>query len=347
MFILDLPDLRDPCEKLCFVNPSGLVELWVTKSRISRYKKPDRVLRYLRRKLGDETIHKIIPYETDSYSIIRHPLQDVNKFIKEIHKRFKISKCAFDFAKFTRKHIELFNHLNFVIKFCYEYPSMYHLVPIRFKSNIKLLDTVLESDQAQFKNIPYVMKNNRDLVIYLIKQTQRKWDVTLIYRHLSYELRKDPEILSVTLIHSIKVYDDGFKHNIVDHIPDNLINNRNFILSLNINTPSALYRFLDRNMQQDYDIILKFGYFDDRDEYNNIMTPDMKLDIELHKKLISNNAHIFRYMTDKLRDNIELAYIFIDNIDTMSNNRIFVEKYLSARLLNDPNIESKLSKFIW
>ncbi len=94
MFILDLPDLRATREKVCFVNPSGLVELWVTKSRLSQYKKPDRVLRYLRRKLGDETIHKIIPYETDSYSIIRHHLRDVNEFIEVFDDYVEIGNCS-------------------------------------------------------------------------------------------------------------------------------------------------------------------------------------------------------------------------------------------------------------
>jgi len=159
MFILDLPDLGS--EKVCFVNPSGLIELWVTKSRFIRYKKPDRLLQYLRRKLGDKTIHKIVPYENDSYSIIRHPLQDFREFIKscdeyvngEYYKWYSdedqdgkdrsiagrrdyMVKCI---KLFITTHIELFNSLDFVITFCDKCPSMYPLMPDRFKSNNELL----------------------------------------------------------------------------------------------------------------------------------------------------------------------------------------------------------------
>ena len=353
MFILDLPDIRDTCEKVCFVNPSGLVELWVNKSRFIRYEDSDRLLQYLRRKLGDKTIHKIIPYETDSYSIIRHHLRDVNEFIKVFDDYVEIGNCSrwcngggCCESKIIYKHIELFDNLDFIIRFCSVYWDTYHLMPIQFKCNKKLLKTVLIKDQNLIRYAPDSVTYNQDLIIYLIKSSSRDNKPNCIYKYLPHMLRENPEILSTSLNNGCWT---DIMHNIVGHIPDNLINNRNFILSLNINTPSALYRFLDRNMQRDYAIILKFGYFNNRDEYNNIMTPTMKLDIELHRTLVCRNPHIFRYMQYELRDSVEIACIYINNIinTKITWDRSFIESTLSARLLNNPYIKSKLSQIRW
>ena len=369
MFILDLPDLRDTCEKVCFVNPSGLVELWVNKSRFIRYGDPNRLLRYLRRKLGDNTIHKIIPYETDSYSIIRHPLQDVNEFIeacdkytraeyqksriavkysfqcKQYHDNYyreldQTTKCL-NFAKiFVGEHIELFNSLDFAIGFCTKYPSMYSHIPDQFKCNKKLLKIIISRDQSQFQYTPDTIKNDRNFAIKLIKQIQPANN--LIYRYLSHELRKDPEILSA-IIHKLSKTDLDLQWTIGD-IPDNLINNRDFILSLNIDASDRLYQYLSSSMQQDYDIISKIGEFYDVNTYARTIYAEMKSDFELHKILINRNANIFTFMCDELRDNAELANIFIDNIDNDIYDRLYIERFLSRRLLYDPSIRYKLSQ---
>jgi hypothetical protein len=110
MLIPDFPFIRYN-ELICFVNPSGLVELRVRKDRIDRYlKNNDKMLQYLRRKIGDNTIFKITPYESipESYLIIRHPLQDFNEF-----KKAYIMCPYIDRLKFVNKHIELFNNPDF------------------------------------------------------------------------------------------------------------------------------------------------------------------------------------------------------------------------------------------
>jgi len=361
MFILDLPDLRDTCDKVCFVNPSGLVELWVTKSRLSRYEDSDRLLQYLRRKLGDKTIHKIIQYETDSYSIIRHPLQDVNEFIEACGKytRAEYQKlyCAVNYGNnyrendqtikylnfvkiFVGEYIELFNSLDFAIGFCTKYPSMYSHIPDQFKCNKKLLKIIISRDQSQFQYTPDTIKNDRNFAIKLIKQIQPANN--LIYRYLSHELRKDPEILSA-IIHKLSKTDLDLQWTIGD-IPDNLINNRDFILSLNIDASDRLYQYLRSSMQQDYDIILKIGEFYNVNTYIRTISAEMKSDFELHKILINRNANIFTFMRDELRDNAELANIFIDNIDNDIYDRLYIERFLSRRLLYDPSIRYKLSQ---
>jgi hypothetical protein len=153
-------------ETIYFVNPSGLVELRVRKDRIARYfKNNDKMLQYLRRKISDNTIFKITPYESipETYLIIRHPLQDINKF----EPIYAISILTMEQVKFVQDHIELFNNLDFVIRACKLGPENYQYIPDRYKSNLKLLKTLRH--WSQFEHIPDKVKNNRKLVIYLIK----------------------------------------------------------------------------------------------------------------------------------------------------------------------------------
>ena len=97
-------------------------------------------------------------------------------------------------------------------------------------------------------------------------------------------------------------------------------------------------------MQQDYDIISKIGEFYDVNTYARTTSAEMKSDFELHKILINRNANIFTFMCDELRDNAELANIFIDNIDNDIYDRLYIERFLSRRLLYDPSIRYKLSQ---
>jgi hypothetical protein len=97
-------------------------------------------------------------------------------------------------------------------------------------------------------------------------------------------------------------------------------------------------------MQQDYDIISKIGEFYDVNTYARTISAEMKSDFELHKILINRNANIFTFMCYGLRDTAELANIFIDNIDNDIYDRLYIERFLSRRLLYDPSIRYKLSQ---
>jgi hypothetical protein len=147
------------------------------------------------------------------------------------------------------------------------------------------------------------VKNNRKIVIYLIKNLIYEMEHDLgrlyylqciytIYPFLSYEFRKDPEIVSLSLSDLCRNYNQA--EQIISWIPDNLFNDRNFILSLDIDVSSGIYRHLSIELQRDYEILLKFGYrYISSDEaYNRIMTPEMKSDVELHKKLMELNPNI-------------------------------------------------------
>jgi hypothetical protein len=113
-----------------------------------------------------------------------------------------------------------------------------------------------------------------------------------IYPFLSYEFRKDLEIVSLSLSDLCRNYNQA--EQIISWIPDNLFNDRNFILSLDIDVSSGIYRHLSIELQRDYEILLKFGYrYISSDEaYNRIMTPEMKSDVELHRKLMELNPNI-------------------------------------------------------
>jgi hypothetical protein len=305
MLIPDFPFIKYN-ELICFVNPSGLVELRVRKDRIARYlKNNDKMLQYLRRKIGDNMIFKITSYENipETYLIIRHPLQDFNKF----ELTFTISILTMEQVKFVQDHIELFNNLDFVIRACKLGPENYQYIPDRYKSNLKLLKTLRH--WSQFEHIPDKVKNNRKIVIYLIKNlvyvmnNDCKFPFYLdciysIYPCLSYEFRKDPEIVSLSLSDLCRNYNQA--EQIISWIPDNLFNDRNFILSLDINISSGIYRHLSIELQRDYEILLKFGYrYISNDEaYNRIMTPEMKSDVELHKKLMKLNPNIHTIATN-------------------------------------------------
>jgi hypothetical protein len=154
MLIPDFPFIRYS-ETICFVNPSGLVELRVRKDRIDRTKK---LIKYLRRKIGDNTIYKIIPYDNvyvgalnnKSYMIIRHPLQDINEFLRAFDEFY--SKYTHTYTthaktaiyKFIDDHIELFNNLGFVSKFCKYNPTCYSYIPAHFKSNKIIINQMLK-----------------------------------------------------------------------------------------------------------------------------------------------------------------------------------------------------------
>ena len=351
MFILDLPDLRATCEKVCFVNPSGLVELWVTKSRLIRYEDPNRLLRYLRRELGDNTIHKITPYEKDSYSIIRHPLRDVNKFIKVFDDYVEIGDCSrwckgdgCCKIKFIHKHIELFDNLDFIIQFCSVYWDTYHLMPIHFKCNKKLLVTVLIKDQRLIRYAPDSVKYNRDLIIYLIKSSGHDNKPNRIYRYLPYILRGDPEILSISLNNGCWT---DIMHNIVDHIPNYLINNCEFMLGTNIDIVSVLYPYVEnpqiRNNKKficSYIVGIRKYSKDDIDisHIYNSLSMELKLDLDILTAFLS-----------KL-DNYK--YIHIPS-DILSNKsailgfkskciRVNIYVYISDKLKRDPDIVSDM-----
>ena len=350
MFILDLPDLSDTCEKVWFVNQSGLVELWVNKSRFIRYEDPNRVLQYLRRKLGDKTIHKIIPYEKDSYSIIRHPLQDVNEFIKACKEYFGVADInnwygdTYYAKNFIYDHITLFNNLDFVLQFCREYWYMYHLIPIRFKCNKKLLKTVLINDQRLIRYAPDSVKYNRDLIIYLIKSSGHDNKPNLIYMYLPYILREDSEILSISINNGCWT---DIKHNIVDYIPNYLINNCEFMLGTNIDIVSVLYPYVEnphiRNNKKficSYIVGIRKYSKDDIDisHIYNSLSMELKLDLDILTAFLS-----------KL-DNYK--YIHIPS-DILSNKsailgfkskciRVNIYVYISDKLKRNPDIVSDM-----
>jgi hypothetical protein len=317
-------------EPIWFVNLSGMVELRVRKERIDRYlKNNDKILQYLRRKIGDNTIFKITPYESipETYLIIRHPLQDFNKF----EPTYAISILTMEQVKFVQDHIELFNNLDFVIRACKLGPENYQYIPDRYKSNLKLLKTLRH--WSQFEHIPDKVKNNRKIVIYLIKNLIYEMAhglgrsfylqcIYTIYPFLSYDFRKDPEIVSLSLSDLCRNYNQA--EQIISCIPDNLFNNRNFVLSLDINVSSGIYRHLSIELQRDYEILLKFGYryiSTNADAYNRIMTPEMKSDVELHKKLmeLNPNIHIIATNNTNIIPKIKYTPIILGLIYGVSN----------------------------
>jgi hypothetical protein len=312
MLILDFTLIYS--EIICFVNLSGLVELRVRKDRVDRYlTNNDKMLQYLRRKIGDKLIYKITPYERimgdEAYMIIRHPLQDIKEFIRVYNKLSNtISR------NFVRKNIDLFNNLDFVIRFSKIAPIQYQYLPERFKHNRKVLEAVIFHDQFQY--FPDKIKNNRNLVIYLIRLRgpstcsfiklinlhYRK--INTLFRYLPYEFRKDLEIISLAMDDTLA---DAACYSVMSHIPDNLINDRNFILSFNdcnINILSNIYYSLSMELARDYEILVKLGYriMGYKSDYSRIMTPEMKSNIELHRKLVKLNPSIYNLMSEELQN---------------------------------------------
>jgi hypothetical protein len=87
--------------------------------------------------------------------IIRHPLQDITKFIQaydQCNKR--------DRNKFINDHIDLFNNLDFVCKFCKRDASKYQRMPDKFKINKKLVNIVVAIDKIQFQFVPWSKIND-------------------------------------------------------------------------------------------------------------------------------------------------------------------------------------------
>jgi hypothetical protein len=82
--------------------------------------------------------------------IIRHPLQDINEFLrafdefysKYTHTYTTHAKTAIH--KFIDDHIELFNNLGFVSKFCKYNPTCYSYIPAHFKSNKIIINQMLK-----------------------------------------------------------------------------------------------------------------------------------------------------------------------------------------------------------
>jgi hypothetical protein len=303
-------------ERIGFVNLSGMVELRVRKDRVDRIKK---LVKYLRRKLNDKTIYKVIPYENKSYMIIRHPLQDIKEFIQAY------DQCigSDNRVRFINDHIDLFNNLEFVCKFCEKDGSRYQFMPDKFKSNMKLIKAVLSNNSHYYIHFPDRMKNNKKVLAILLFKEPYKFNIIsetfkndrqfiiyilsrgksfYIYEYLYEGLKKDPEIVSMQL--SV-LQNDLLFSDVIANIPDNLIKDRNFILSLrfdNIDVSMKFYSHLSTELQRDYDILLKHGYGSILTTYNKIMTPEMKSDIELHRKLVKLNPSIYDLMSEKLKN---------------------------------------------
>jgi hypothetical protein len=345
MFIFSLPYHKNR-KVIYFVNLSGLIELRIWNTRITRYIKNtnyitkvisnNRLIKHLRRKLNDNTIYKIIPYDNIynnmSYLILRHPLQDFGAFeqiYKQIYEQYLYkygpNNCENDYINYTdrieflNKNIELFNDLCFVYKVLDYDVKIYQYIPDRFKCNKQILVNVIK--HRNYELIPDKVKNNRKLAIFMVTVKTNYFHACMIYQYLPYKFRKDPEIVSLALTN---MNQGAVSECIIDHIPDNLINDRNFVLSLTINTVSPekfyhindlnwkglniniapdIYRYLSIVLQRDYDILIRFGYYFIADKviYNRIMTHEMKFDIGLHKKLIELNLKIYNLMPEELR----------------------------------------------
>jgi hypothetical protein len=251
--------------------------------------------------------------------IIRHPLQNFNNFIRAYH------ICHYiDRQKFMSEHIELFNNIDFVRRFCTYYPRYYQYIPIRFKSNKRVLHALLEYDQHMLKYAPDEAISNKKIIMYAIKRVIPHCPL-YIYRYLSYELRKDPEIVAcisaafwlfddhmgVPGLHSIP---PSIYYHVVNYIPDDLINNRDFLLSICKFMPnncskslSLLYSHTSIELKRDYEILLQMGYKyigHKKTIYNEIMTSQMKSDTWLHRKLVKLNPDIYDFMPAKLKNKI-------------------------------------------
>jgi hypothetical protein len=254
--------------------------------------------------------------------IIRHPLQNIDEFIR-VYNNLRMEYN--DQVKFIRDHIDLFNNLEFVIWFIKVYPTKYQYLPERFKRNKIILKSVIYNEQFQY--FPDKIKNDRNLVIYLIRLRgpdtyspiiikiihHRK--ICTIFRYLPYEFRKDPEIVSLAVL---DILPDCIYIHIIAHIPDNLIKDRNFILSLDIGDikiSTKLCKHLSLELHRDYDILLKYGYsiIGYKLEYDRIMTPEMKSDVELHRKLINLNPNIYNLMSEELKNIIPKYNQFTSN----------------------------------
>jgi len=318
MLIPDFAFVKDN-EPICFVNPSGLVELRVRKDRIARYltnlddeKNNYRLIKYLRTKIGDDTIYKIISYEScsKSYAIIRHPLQDFNNF------RQAFDRC-YDEVDFISKYFELFNNVNFIRNFCIYYPEshnhVYKYLSPRIKSSRRVLCILIMNNPDIFYYVPDEIKSNKKIIMYLIKKI-KSYSLVAIYQYLSYELRKDPEIVALLLAgraFSANGNDFTIYRHIVVNIPDNLINDRDFLLGICKFMPdnccdilSLLYSYTSIKRKRDNAILLKMGYnyIGHKPKYKEIMTSKMKSDIELHKKLVKLNSEIYDLMSEELKN---------------------------------------------
>jgi hypothetical protein len=337
MIIFNILHRRD--EVIYFINLSGSVELRARKTRIMRYmavpnqdkkndKKNDKFLQYLRRKIGDKLIYKIIPYKnitttaqqehSNIYTIIRHPLQDINEFRKAYTSQIYDKQCEYTNDEyFIKKHIELFNSLDFVYKFCEctGIGSCCHinLIPDRFKKNkhVSIIWALrcCTGRRSNFECLSYIAKSSKKNILYIINKVG-SFRLRNLFPELPYKLREDPEILSKLLsgFRIPKRYDSmtprtefySYKP-ILDHIPNNIINNIDYLLKLHTYMNfidnydiSEIYRYLSIETKRNYKILLKFGYkyISDKDAYNEVMTPEMKSDIELHKKLVKLNPSI-------------------------------------------------------
>jgi hypothetical protein len=229
--------------------------------------------------------------------IIRHPLQDIKEFIRV----YDQCRNGDSVIKFINDHIDLFNSSEFVYKFCQNDKSKYPLIPDKFKNNKKLISMLISYYYVDFNDIPDHLKNDRQFVIDLFKNEVES--SLFIYDFLSDTLKKDPEIAALQIYTCRGEY--GL-YEVISCISKDLINDRNFILSLEFDYADDsldLYNYLSIELKRDYDILLKHGYGCIlTTTYNRIMTPEMKSDVELHRKLINLNPKIYDLMSEELKN---------------------------------------------
>lgn len=182
MFIFTLV-LRE--DKICIYNLAGTPEIWVGPNIIARDK--DQVLKYLRRKLEDESITTIIQ-QREEYMIIRHPDREYLIFgtlpgTNDI--------LLYDDYFFVIKLMELCSNNNAKL--------LYSRLSDRLKKDMDILFRYLKPDI--YDRFP-ILSLDKEMVIKMLKRCEDKkcyFRSSDIFIHLSENMRNDLDIIKIML----------------------------------------------------------------------------------------------------------------------------------------------------
>ena len=177
-------------DKICIYNLAGEPEIWVSPDILTRDK--DRVLKYLRRKLEDESITTLIQ-QRGEYMIIRHPDREY---------------LIFGTVPPNPDDTLLYDDYFFVIKLMDQCSNnnaklLYNNLSDRLKKDINLLFRYLKPDI--YDRFP-ILSLDKEMVIKMLKRCEDKkfyFRSSDIFIYLSEHMRNDLDIIKIMLSNPI------------------------------------------------------------------------------------------------------------------------------------------------
>ena len=279
--------------KIPFYNLSGLAEIWVTQQTVNKSK--DNLLRYLRKKLKDESI-TTISIINGEYYIIRCPQRI------EILKNPKLEWNYTDYPILS-------DDKDFMSEIIHrDYYGYYKTLSPRLKLNGKILGFIAiyggHGNNEEFNIFP-----NLDIVINTLQYPNYNDNRCIIYYEIPEIYKHNPLIIDIVL--TLPCDNIGDLEYVIEAMP-NCIKTYDFIINnLSNQAIARIYPHLDENLLNIPELMIIAAKYDNDDMlpvWNTISTYD--LDTEENLILILNHCELKDLCDLRNHDIYEISKLF-------------------------------------